>query len=200
MNMVFINNRQSNKRQQPSNVSNFMNINRNPAYNTNNQNTITPPPASNVPKMKWGGPTWHYLHTMAEKVKDTSFAQINKEILGIVYNICTNLPCPSCSAHAREYLKKHSLSNVRSKEELKKFLFLFHNEVNTRKRYALFSYSDLDTTYASGNYKPIANNFMVHFREKTRNIHLISEEMHRQRVIKNIKQWIFDNIEHFEYE
>ena len=42
------------------------------------------------------------------------------------------------------------------------------------------------------------NNFVVHFQEKNRNIHLIADEMFRQRNIAIVKRWIVDNINNIE--
>ena len=148
--------------------------------------------------MRWGPPTWLYLHTMAEKVKETSFNQIRADMFRIISIICTNLPCSICLNHAREYLSKINPQSIQTKDDMKKFLFVFHNSVNARKQLKIFQYSDLDQTYSNGNYKAITNNFMLFYQEKTRNIHLIADEMHRQRVVKIVKQWIIDNIEHFE--
>lgn len=201
MNMIFSNNHHRRNNSDQPNLSNFMRFNRNPSHN-NNIRITTPsaPIIDNKPKMKWGAPTWMYLHTMAEKVFVQSFPQIKNDLLRIIYNICTNVPCPFCSSHAKEYLNKHSLLNVRTKEELKQFLYLFHNEVNERKGYPKFAFTDLTNTYENGNYKQIVNHFMHFFQEKTRNIHLIADEMYRQRVVKTIRQWIIDNLNHFEIE
>ena len=38
--------------------------------------------------MKWGQPTWFFLHTLAEKVNENKFPEIRKELLEIIYNIC----------------------------------------------------------------------------------------------------------------
>jgi len=201
MNMIFSNNQQRKTSTDRSKMSNLIRTSRNPAYN-DNLRIATPPVhiVDNKPKMKWGAPTWIYLHTMAEKVMDKSFMEIRSDLLRIIYNICTNVPCPLCSSHAKEYLNKHSILNVRSKDELQKFLYIFHNEVNQRKNYPKFAFTDLTTTYHNGNYKQIVNNFMHYYQERSRNIHLIADEMYRQRIVKTIRQWIVDNINHFDYE
>lgn len=201
MNMFFMNKAQQNNSNNPHPTISFMGLRTKPKtlkQVINTQQVVTQPSADKPPKMKWGPPTWLYLHTMAEKVKDTSFQQIRKDLIRIIYTICTNLPCPMCSNHAKEYFSKINVESIQTKNNLKQFLFVFHNSVNTRKSLNLFSYSDLDPTYSKGNYIAITNNFMKFYQEKTRNNHLISDEMHRQRIIQIVKQWIIDNVEHFE--
>ena len=149
------------------------------------------------PKMKWGAPTWTFLHTLVEQFKDTSFRTMRQELFRVIFTICTNLPCPICSKHAQEYLGKININSIQTKQDMIHMVFAFHNEVNKRKSVAQFPIDGLDK-YKSGNYKAITNNFIVFFQEKTRNIHLIADEMYRQRNIAIVKRWIVDNIDHIE--
>ena len=200
--MFFMNNTpRNNSNASPQSTSNFMGLRTNrlkQLVNNPTPNVIVQPPVNKPPQMKWGPPTWLYLHTMAEKVRETSFNQIRADMFRIICTICTNLPCAMCSTHAREYLSKINIQSIQTKDDLKKFLFTFHNTVNSRKQFKTFPYSELDEIYSKGNYKAITNNFIIYYQEKTRNIHLIADEMHRQRIVKIIKLWIIENIEHFE--
>ncbi len=149
------------------------------------------------PKMKWGAPTWTFLHTLVEQFKDSSFRAMRQELFRIIFTICTNLPCPICSKHAHEYLSKININSIQTKQDMIHMMFAFHNEVNVRKNVAPFPIAGLDK-YKSGNYKAITNNFILFFQEKTKNIHLIADEMYRQRNIAIVKRWIVDNIDHIE--
>ena len=149
------------------------------------------------PKMKWGAPTWTFLHTLVEQFKDTSFRAMRHDLFHIIYTICTNLPCPICSKHAHEYLSNISINSIQTKQDMIHMMFAFHNEVNKRKSVAQFPIEGLNK-YKSGNYKAITNNFILFFQEKTKNVHLIADEMFRQRNIAIVKRWIIDNIDHIE--
>lgn len=149
------------------------------------------------PKMKWGAPTWTFLHTLVEQFKESSFRAMRQDLFRIIFTICTNLPCPICSKHAQEYLGKININSIQTKQDMIHMMFAFHNEVNKRKSVAPFPIDGLNK-YSYGNYKAITNNFMVFFQEKTRNIHLIADEMYRQRNIAIVKRWIIDNIDHIE--
>lgn len=156
-------------------------------------NAIIQPTAPVKPKMLWGAPTWTFLHTLAALVNETQYPLIYKDLFRIIFTICTNLPCPICSKHAQEYLTKINVNSLHTKQDMILLLFSFHNEVNKRKNEPLFPVSELEK-YKLGNYKAIVNNFIIHFQEKTRNIHLIADEMYRQRNVGLVKTWILDNI------
>jgi hypothetical protein len=94
-------------------------------------------------------------------------------------------------------LGKININSIQTKQDMIHMMFAFHNEVNVRKNVAPFPIAGLDK-YKSGNYKAITNNFILFFQEKTKNIHLISDEMYRQRNIAIVKRWIVDNIDHIE--
>ncbi len=160
-------------------------------------NAVVQPTEPIKPKMKWGAPTWTFLHTLVEQFKDSSFHAMRQELFRIIFTICTNLPCPICSKHAQEYLGKININSIQTKQDMIHMMFVFHNEVNTRKSVPPFPIAGLDK-YKSGNYKAITNNFIVFFQEKTKNIHLIADEMYRQRNIAIVKRWIVDNIDHIE--
>ena len=163
----------------------------------NSNNVVVQSSEPSKPKMKWGAPTWTFLHTLVEQFKDSSFRAMRQELFRIIFIICTNLPCPICSKHAQEYLGKININTIQTKQDMIHMMFVFHNEVNTRKNVDPFPIDGLDK-YKSGNYKAITNNFIVFFQEKTKNIHLIADEMYRQRNIAIVKRWIVDNIDHIE--
>ena len=79
--------------------------------------------------------------------KEESFHYIRVELLNNIYSICVNLPCPVCSAHAKEYMEKINFNTIRTKEDLKNMLFQFHNNVNLRKNVYLFPREQLDEKY-----------------------------------------------------
>ena len=94
------------------------------------QPAISTPPV--IPKVKWGEPTWFLLHTLSVKIKDSEFGRVRQDLLNKIYAICTNLPCPTCSQHAKTYLDGINFNSIQTKEDLIKMLFVFHNSVNQR--------------------------------------------------------------------
>lgn len=147
-------------------------------------------------EMKWAGPTWLILHTLAEKVDENGFIEIRVEFLNIVYTICTLLPCPLCASHAKKYLDGINFNTINSKEDLKYLLFEFHNSVSKEKKLPLYDYDNIDV-YKTANTINVIQNFMTHFSKKSGNIRLLSDDLHRSRAIINMKTWFNDNIRYF---
>ena len=148
--------------------------------------------------MKWGEPTWFLLHTLAEKIKDDQFVNIRASLLNIIYLICTNLPCPDCSNHAKTYLDGINFNTVQTKTQLKRLLFDFHNTVNKRKGYALFDYAELDEKYSKAVTINIIYNFMHFYNSKSFSIKMIANDIYRNRIIETIKNWFNMNIRCFD--
>lgn len=181
-------------------ASNSVNTN---AVNTRVLNTkavikkevITPP--ENAKPIRWGAPTWFLFHTLAEKIKDEHFLKLRKELLDIIYSICVNLPCPICSKHAREYMSGINFNTITTKEQLKQLLFVFHNSVNERKHFPLFSKIELDEKYSKSNTVAIIQNFMQHFQNKSYNIKLIADDLQRKQLLNHLSGWFSKNIQYF---
>lgn len=149
------------------------------------------------PTMEWGEPTWFFFHTLAEKIKEEKFNEIRVEFLNILSTICVNLPCPDCATHAKQYLQEHKFNNIRTKEDLKMFFFVFHNYVNNRKKYPIFLLEDLDAKYSKAITKNILYYFMNAFEKKNKNMRLIADDIHRQHIAKVMKKWLNNNISCF---
>ena len=147
--------------------------------------------------MKWGEPIWFFFHTVAEKVRSESFHIVKQDLLNIIYKVCANLPCPMCANHAIEYMNKINFNAIQTKEQLKDLLFVFHNSVNVRKKFPIFMRKDLDEKYSRANTINIIQHFLNIFQQKTSNIHMIANNMHRTSITNEIKTWFNNNIQHF---
>lgn len=168
----------------------------NPSKNLRHAIT-TPVVNDKVPVMLWGKPTWHLLHTMAEKIQNIPFSNNRSEILQIIYTICINLPCPTCAEHAKEYMIKHKLFQIMTKNELKMFLFKFHNSVNVRKHMPIFDEQNL-TQYARAIPKNIIEHFLIAYNRKSKNIRLLADDMHRENITTYLKGWFQRYIQYFD--
>lgn len=157
-----------------------------------------PQPVDPIKKpMKWGEPTWFLFHTLAEKIKPEYYPEIQKELLNLIYTICSNLPCPSCAKHATQYLNAINFNTLTTKDSLRMMLYRFHNEVNKRKGFPDFPIEQL-TKYSSANTVNIIHNFMPYFEDRGGSIRLIADNLHRSRVALQIKAWFNKNIGLFE--
>ena len=154
--------------------------------------------SSNTPKkeMKWAGPTWIFLHTLAEKIDEERFSEVRLGVLDIIYTVCSLLPCPICASHAKTFLDGVNFNTIQTKEDLKNLLFTFHNLVSKNKNLEIYNETILDK-YKDAITNKVIQNFMIIFEKKSGNIRLIPDDLQRKRKTIEIKQWFNDNIHYF---
>jgi len=143
----------------------------------------------------WGPPTWMFMHTLAEKIKDTSFLTVGPQLINVLIQICNNLPCPECATHAKSFWSKVKVSNIKSKLDLCNLLYVFHNMVNKRKNLRPFKYDNLQyykTKNVIQTYNHFAKNFNTHG-----NMNLINESFQRNMMLSTLKKWLMNNLTHF---
>jgi hypothetical protein len=148
-------------------------------------------------KMKWGEPVWFFFHTIAEKVKPESFPIVRMELLQVITNICSNLPCPTCSQHAKTYLANTNLNTIQTKDQLIEFFYTFHNEVNAHKGFQQFPRELLRDKYSKANTMKMINYFLINLLDKSYSIRMIADDFHRKRLVEDIKKWLSNNMQHF---
>lgn len=147
-------------------------------------------------KIKWGRPTWRFFHVIAHKIKPEYFKQVRKDMLDTIYSICSTLPCPVCSEHAKQYMNAINFNAIQTKEDLKDLLHNFHNAVNIRKNYAPFNREELDATYDQFNTVAVAREFMFYYKDRHRSVKLVADDLMRSRISVNIQNW-FNSVYQF---
>lgn len=148
-------------------------------------------------KLLWGEPIWLLFHTLAHKIKESSFSKIKYELLNIIFLICTNLPCPDCANHATRYLQGINFDAIITKDHLKDMLFNFHNSVNMKKGFPIFPRDQLDAKYDNAITVNIVNNFYYNFDKSSNNQKMAANSFHRTRTIQKMKNWILSNADNF---
>jgi hypothetical protein len=196
--MQFVNSRPNHNYNKNTFIMPYTIYNKNPFQNNNDQ--LARPSIEIVKpekKMKWGEPTWFLFHTLAEKIKDEYFQTIRLDLMNTIFTICKNLPCPDCANHATEYMKKINFASIKTKQDLKLLLFQFHNVVNQKKHFPLFSVNELDAKYSCANTINIIQNFMYYFQDKNHSIRMIANDIHRSRIAEQLKTWFNSNMQYF---
>ena len=145
--------------------------------------------------MYWGPSTWIFMHTLAAKVKESSFHIIGPHLIRLCIQICNNLPCPECSQHAKIFWSKVNTNNITNKSGLINVLFVFHNIVNKKKNYKPFNSENLKY-YETKNVIETYNIFNRNFNTRG-NMTLINESFHRNMMLASLKTWMMSNINHF---
>lgn len=143
----------------------------------------------------WGPSTWMFIHTLASKIKETSFPLIGPNLILVLIQICNNLPCPECSQHAKHFWSKVKTANIKNKSDLINLLFVFHNMVNQRKQLRQFKYENLNY-YESKNVIDTYNSFSKNFNTHG-NMNLINESFHRNMMLSSLRNWLMSNVNHF---
>jgi hypothetical protein len=144
----------------------------------------------------WGPPIWNFLHTLASKIKEDKYTELSGQLFFYIQKICTNLPCPECSQHARQFLGKVIFKRVSTKSDLINLLFLFHNAVNKRKVKPQFPIEGMGK-YSQGNLIQAYNQFIVAFNTKG-NMKLLADSFQRKLILGEFKKWILQNLQHFD--
>ncbi len=91
---------------------------------------------------EWGPALWRIMHMFAER---TGYCGVKihedekRAWIGFFQSLKFSLPCPVCRNHYKEYLKKRPIEGVFSavggerRESIRRWLWEFHNAVNTFK-------------------------------------------------------------------
>lgn len=130
-------------------------------------------------KTKWGPIVWNMLHCLTLKIKPKFFEQEKSNILLIINNICSNLPCPICSVHATQFIKKHRMNLIKNRDELIAFVFHMHNDVNKRLKRKLAS-KDVLKQYEKIKFADVCNEFFRIYFMGVRGNRMIMHSMHKE--------------------
>lgn len=147
-------------------------------------------------KSEWGPIIWKVLHCITIKIKDEEFPKEREQIIWMITNICSNLPCPQCASHASGIIKKHRLKDVKTKAELIKFVYSMHNVVNKRLKKQTYPFNDIQH-YDQFNTKAVLSDY-YNMNIKSR----YSEKMmlytyHRNEFMKRFYTYFNSNISKF---
>lgn len=147
-------------------------------------------------KKIWGPATWRLFHIIGEKIETNDYNDIQNAVR-IIRLICSNLPCPDCANDATSILSKYNLKTISSKEELKLFLYTFHNIVNKKLNKPLYETEELNILYKNMNFNQVLNNFFYIYN----NIHgyknMMLYSFHRKNLIIEIKNYFIQNLHLF---
>jgi hypothetical protein len=144
------------------------------------------------PPEVWGPPIWTLFHVLAEKINEHMYPFYAGQLFNIVKQICSALPCPECTNDATIVLSKIKIQDLKTKEDFKKMIYIFHNYVNAKKRKPLYNYSSLEV-YQKYNIINVFNRFISVYHTRG-NMKLLAESFQRQNIIKHIKEWFSKNI------
>ncbi len=139
---------------------------------------------------QWGTPTWYFLHTLAEKIKEETYIKHRDTIISFIKNTCNNLPCGYCSDHAKLYVRNLNSKNVPTKEHLKQFLFAFHNDVNKKTNRAYFSNYN---RYETANLSKMFEYFRYWYCQSSALSKKFADSRRRKRIVKSFGDYLLQH-------
>lgn len=145
----------------------------------------------------WAPQTWCMFHTLIEKIKENEIDNIKHDLWIQFYNICTNLPCPTCTQHAIKYFSKLKKIKVIDKQHLRTIFFEFHNDVNDRLNKPLFQETDIISTYSKYNTYQVATTFVNRYNIAANKNNAFYQSLQSRQVLSQFIKWYNENSNSF---
>ena len=145
---------------------------------------------------KWGNITWYLFHGIAEKIKEDKFSENKELIIKIIKSICSNLPCPDCAEHATKTLNNINFDSIKNKDDLKDFLFKFHNIVNKRTNKEEYKKEELDKKYSTIIMPIIFNYFFKVYSINNKNEKMMMYTAFKNQFLSQLRKDIYKLIIH----
>jgi hypothetical protein len=147
-------------------------------------------------KEQWGRASWYLFHTLACKLKPER-ADLIKPLLNVILNVCTNLPCQDCSAHAAKLLTSLNKETINTKRDLEIMLWMFHNKVNDKLGTQQILIEECDELYSRAILVPVVNHFMLVMNQRIGGERAMLYSMSRRNAINAIHKLIVENADAF---
>jgi len=142
-------------------------------------------------KKIWGNITWRLFHTMTLCINDGNYEEI-QDAIQCIEKICRHLPCPLCSNDAVSILKKINLKQIKTKEELKRFIHFFHNKVNIKLKVPSVDYETIESLHTQ-SLNSILNEFFKVYSNIKHNSNMMLYSFHRDIVINNTRSYFLSH-------
>lgn len=147
-------------------------------------------------KAVWGPIVWKTLHCITLKVKDEEFPNEREQIIKIITNICSNLPCPQCSSHAMGVIRRYKLRDVKTKTDLIKFVYMMHNHVNKRLKKQFYTFQDIEH-YKQYDIKTVLTNYYTMNMNMKQSEKMMLHSYHRKAFLNLFHTYFKNNISKF---
>lgn len=145
----------------------------------------------------WGYTLWMFFHTITEKIKDDSFEKHKTFMINIIESLCNTIPCDECEKDARQYIKRNPLNRVKTKSDLKLYLFDFHNYVNKKTNKPQYLLKDLEfyNTVQFSQVITFFKKYYLHYRGSGLDL---TKGLHRRITITHMFKHMAKHLEDFD--
>lgn len=147
-------------------------------------------------KQEWGPIIWKVLHCITMKIKDEEFPQEKECIIKMIINICSNIPCPNCASHANGIINKYRMREIKTKNDLIKFVYYMHNLVNERLKKQKYSFENIHH-YNRYHIKEVLSDYYRMNVNSRYSEKMMLYSFHRTVFMKNFREYFNKNISKF---
>ena len=145
----------------------------------------------------WGPCTWYLFHTLAEKINEEHFPALRTELISIMRQICSSLPCPDCAGHATQFMTRLNVNRIQTKNDMKMMLLSFHNQVNRRVNKPIFNETQLNEKYSKAKTGEVVKYFVQIWNIPNRNPKMMSNSLHKNIITTTFINWWKKNYLYF---
>jgi hypothetical protein len=136
-------------------------------------------------KAVWGPATWKLLHCMVLKVNSLEPSQLI-ELKNTIMRIVSNLPCPYCTSHAMSTMATSNFKTISTINDLKMFMFQFHNKVNQQVNKKLITYEEHLPLYCELNIEAVLQNFLYVYQQQIGGVTMMLYGFHRKQMLIDV--------------
>jgi len=136
-------------------------------------------------KAVWGPATWKLLHCMVLNVKNIEPGQLI-ELKNTIMRIVSNLPCPYCTSHALSNIASSNFRMIGNIDDLKMFMFQFHNKVNQQVNKKLITYEEHIPIYCDLNLEVVFQDFLNIYQKQMGGITMMLYGFHRKQMLIDV--------------
>lgn len=137
-------------------------------------------------KKDWGNISWILMHSLAQKVTENKFIDCKQILIKIIFDICSNLPCPDCREHAIKLLKTSNIHKISNKKQLISFLCEFHNIVNKKLKKPTKNIEEVEKQYSNAKLNIIVSIFFKVYNSVIYNEKMLADSFRRRLFLKKL--------------
>jgi hypothetical protein len=140
-------------------------------------------------KSVWGPATWKLLHCMVLNANNDIQPSQLIDLKNIILRIVSNLPCPYCTSHAINHISKSNFNNIQNINDLRVFIFQFHNKVNQQLNKKLITYEEHNDIMCKLNFKQVIIDFINIYQSKNAGVTMMLYNFHRKLMVQDMYKY-----------
>ena len=140
-------------------------------------------------KKEWGNITWILFHSLCEKIKDECFEEERGNLIHQITSIALNVPCPTCSSHAKGHISNIKFDRIKTKQDLIQCIWTFHNVVNKHTKKPTENY-DIVNKYQNANLNNIIDKFINIYTRSFVSNRYIMYSFHSKRAVLSFLKYM----------